>query len=457
MSLIKAGFTKGEIWESGVWSGAGTVFMRLTATLTTFVIIYFLTLYEYGVFKLVLSLVGLFQIFVLSGLDSVVRNEMAHYLKEGNQREASKLFFEFVFLKGVLSLAVWIAFVLAIKIYFSTIYDSNFTNILMIASLSVLLNFLSDTFSLFYRGIGAIKLISKINSCIEVVKLGVFGLIFWTLGSSISSVIIAIVISQMISHVVYLIVARKDLISWWRWRGLQKGSLVWPIVKGYGKWSLATNVLTSLVSNSRNYIIKILLSTEAVAVWNLALSMMGLLYSLIPSNHILNIFMPYKVKIDDLKEGFYRSYVKYLTVAYATLMAVGWVGATVVINLFFPAYKPSLPIFYIMSFVLVLSGVNDFVAAYLHTLRHQQVIFYRTLQKSILTFTFMIVFVKIFGFVGLGIEYLLTTFSLVVFSYLSLIRIHPELKLRLKDFYFSHDDWKLVISKLSLLIRRREI
>src|SRR3989344_9681796 len=103
MNLIKTNFTKEEILESGAWYGAGTIFIRLTATLNTFIIIYFLTLYEYGVFKLILSLIGIFQAFVLSGLDGVIRNEIAHYLKDNEQKKAAKIFFEFVFIKGILA------------------------------------------------------------------------------------------------------------------------------------------------------------------------------------------------------------------------------------------------------------------------------------------------------------------------------------------------------------------
>ena len=73
-----------------------------------------------------------------------------------------------------------------------------------------------------------------------------------------------------------------------------------------------------------------------------------------------------------------------------------------------------LLVFYIMSLVLVLRGVNDFITAYLHTLRYQRIFFYRTMQKSVLNATFIVVFVKLFGFAGLGIEYILTNVYLIL-------------------------------------------
>jgi len=454
MSLVSTDFSKEEIFQSSAWYGASTFFMRGIAALNTFVIIYFLTLYEYGVFKLLLSLVGIFQSFVLSGLDGVIRNEIAHHIKDNQEKNAAQLFFEFFLVKGFIAIVIWAFLVVIIKVYFFKLYDSNFIDILLLASFTILLTFLSNSFSLFYRGIGAITLMSKINSGIEVTKLIVLAIVFWWLSPSIKSVIIVIIISQLISHVTYLFFARSDLRLWWRWYGFGSWSLSWQVLKNHGKWSLATNVLSSLLSSGRNYIVKFLISTEAVAIWSMALSMMSFLYSLIPSNKILAIFLPYKIKLGNLKAGYYRSYVKYLTVAYVVLMALGWVGSFVVVNLFFPAYRPSLPIFFIMSLVLIFAGVNDFVSAYLYTLRHQKIIFYRTLQKSILTIVFMFIFVKLFGYIGLGLEYLLTTTCLALFSYISLIRVYPELKLSWRDFRSNRNDWRYVMAKISNLVRK---
>ena len=277
-------------------------------------------------------------------------------------------------------------------------------------------------------------------------------IVFWWLSPGIVSIIVVIIISQLISHVAYLFFARHDLWSWWQFYKFDSRFSIWQIIKSYGRWSIFTNVLASLLSNGRNYIIKFLISTEAVAIWSVALSMTSLLYSLIPSDKILSIFLPYKIKFGDLKVEYYRLYTKYLTVAYASLMIIGWIGATIVITVFFPSYKASLHLFYMMSLVSILSGVNDFVASYLHTLRHQKVIFYRTLQKNILAVTFMVLFVSLFGYIGLAFEYLLTTTYLVIFSYFSLVRLHPELRLTRANFSFSKSEWHYLVGKISDMI-----
>ena len=163
MSLIKADFTKGEILGSGAWYGASTIFMRGIAALNTFVVIYFLTLYEYGAFKLLLSLVGIFQVFVLSGLDDVVRNEIAQHIKNNQEKSAAQLFFELLLVKGLLATTVWLLLVITIKFYFIRFYPDNFINIMLLASFTLLLNFLN---ALFYMGVGSIALMIMINSVI---------------------------------------------------------------------------------------------------------------------------------------------------------------------------------------------------------------------------------------------------------------------------------------------------
>jgi len=453
MSLVKTDFTKEEIVESGVWYGMSTLITRLTAVINTFLIIYFLTLYEYGVFRLILSLVGIFQAFILSGLDGVIRNEIAHYLKGSQPQKAAKLFFEYVFLKGSLAGFVWGVMIVFINIYFSTIYDSNFTNILLLASTTLLLNFISDASSMFYRGVGAISLLSKMSVIAELVKLFMLILIFWLLSPSIQSVFIVIIFSQIVSLGLYFVTAYRDLCVWWHERRSVKEFIIFTIVKNHGKWSLGNNVLSGLVTNGRNYIIKFLLSTEAVAVWNLALSMFNLLYSVIPSDKFLKVFLPYKIALKDLKVEYYKSYVKYLTMVYIGLMVAGWIGSVIMVNILFPAYKPALPIFYIVSLGLLVSGVNDFVAAYLYTLRYQKILFYRTLQRNILTISLMFIFVHWLGFIGLGLEYLITNIFLTIFSYLSLIKLHPDLRLGLRDFYLTNGDWRHIGIRLWNLLR----
>ncbi len=453
MNLVKSNFTKSEIFESGAWYGASTIFIRLVAVTNTFIVVYFLTLYEYGVFKLILSFVGIFQAFNFLRLDGVIHNEIAQYLKNNKQARAAKLFFEFVFIEGVITVFIWIVTVITIKTYFTTIYDENFINILLIASITILLNFLSDSFSLFFRSIGAVKLTSKINSFGEVAKLAILTLIFLMFSPGIRSVIITIIISQLLLHVIYATFARKDLLAWWGVQSKEKSSLLPEVVKSYGKWTIGTNVLNGIVSNGRNYLIKFLLSTEAVAIWNVALSMMSFLFSLVPSSKILAVFLPYKVKLMELKASSYRLYVKYLTAVYSFLLVGGIIGATIMINAFFLKYKPSLPIFYIISSVLLISGINDFVVAYLNTFRHQKILFQRTVQKNTIALILTIVLVKLFGLIGLGIGYVVTAIYLTVFSYISLIKIYPELKLKVTDLYLKKNDIKYLSVKVPEIIR----
>ncbi len=433
-------FTKKEIIKSGVLYSGSVLVSRVIAAIKGFIIIYFLTVYQYGVFKLIFSLVGMFQSFIISGLDGVVRNDTALLLKNRKDDQAAQLFFEFFFLKLAIALMVWAALWVFIVFFTAGRYEANFIFLLKIASTTVMLNFLSNFLSLHFDTVGAMGKLSKINSVLEIAKLIITVAFFLILGANIETMVLSVVSILVLTNLVYLVATYRELWVWWLRFRFRWPRDIFSLAGAHGKWSVMSNLLSSFVANARNYIIKILLSTEAVAIWSVASQMMGSLYALLPSDKILAVFLPYKIKFDDLRTAPYRLYVKYLSALYWCLLVVGLFGGTILINLFFPAYRLSLPLFYIMTSILIFAGINDFAVAYLYTLHQQKILFMRTVQKSLLTVIFMVLFVKWFGYLGLGLEYAVTTMTLMITSYFSLVKIHPELGLRWIDFKFTKEE-----------------
>lgn len=455
--LIKEDFTKREIFQSGAIYSGSILLNRIVAAINTFVVIYFLTVYEYGVFRLVLSLVGIFQSFVISGLDGVVRNDIAIDLKNKDQNRASQVFFEFAFLKLFLSLAMWIFLYLFIIYFSSDKYGANLILILKIASVTILLNYLSDVFSLFFKSTGALSLMSKLNMVLELVKLPVFLLVFYWWGANVLTLFVSIIITQSVTLFVYWIACHRLLSDWW-----ERFCLKWPveiigIARTYGKWSVLTNIFSDLLSNARNYVIKFLISTEAVAIYNIAKSMIDSLYQIIPSNKVFTIFLPFKINKDDLKEKYYHLGIKYATWLYILLMFIGGVLGTLIIKLFFVKYVSSLVVFYIMLPTFLLFGVSDLVNSYLFVLRKQKIIFYGTLFKNILVVTLIFTLVPIFGIKGLGLEFIISHVVLTGIFYSTLKKMYPGLTIVISDFIISLSEYKYIIFKFKLFLKQRSL
>jgi len=166
----------------------------------------------------------------------------------------------------------------------------------------------------------------------------------------------------------------------------------------------------------------------------------------------LMIFLPYKIRKDELKKEYYHLGIKYATFLYILLMFAGYFAGTLVIKLLFVKYTASLPVFYIMLPAFLLFGLSDFVSSYLYVLRHQKVLFYRTILKNILVVALTFLLVPIFGINGLGIEYIITNIVLVCSLYLVLKRMYPELSVSPSDFWVSFSDLKNLAKKLKSLL-----
>lgn len=452
--LIKEDFTKREIFQSGAIYSGSILLNRIVAVINTFVIIYFLTVYEYGVFRLILSLVGIFQSFVISGLDGVVRNDIAINLKNKDQNRASQIFFEFAFLKLFLSLIMWILLYLFIIYFSSDRYEENLILILKIASVTILLNYLSDVFSLFFKSTGSLSLMSKLNTFLELVKLPVLLLAFYWWGANVLILFVSIIITQSLTLFVYWFACYRLLIDWWK-----RFCLKWPveiigIARTYGKWSVLTNIFSDLMSNARNYVIKFLISTEAVAIYNIAKSMIDSLYQLVPSNKVFTIFLPFKINKGDLKEKYYHLGIKYATWLYIFLMFIGGIIGTLVIKLFFVKYESSLEIFYVMLPVFLFFGVSDLVNSYLFVLRKQKIIFYGTLFKNILSVTLIFTLVPIFGIKGLGLEFIISNIVLTCVLYFTLKKMYPSLNVVISDFFISLSEYKYIIFNFKSFLKQ---
>ena len=125
MTLIKQDFSKEEILQSGIYYAIGGVLASCIALVSSLYVVHSLSLYEYGVFRLILSLTGLFDVLQFSGLNDVARNDVAIALKSQDEKSAAKIFFEFVWLKFVLMLFAWGAFFAFVSFFLGNFYDKN--------------------------------------------------------------------------------------------------------------------------------------------------------------------------------------------------------------------------------------------------------------------------------------------------------------------------------------------
>ena len=87
-------FIEGEV-KSGFWNTA----LYGIVALNSFIIVYFLSVYEYGVYQLILSVVALAESLTVGILDDVIFSDLSRYMGNDNHISAKKLFKEHAFFR----------------------------------------------------------------------------------------------------------------------------------------------------------------------------------------------------------------------------------------------------------------------------------------------------------------------------------------------------------------------
>ena len=446
MTLIRDDFKKEEIVRTGLLYTASGLVSAGISMVGSLYIIYHLTIYEYGVFRLVLSLIGLFQVFLFSGFNDVIKNDIALAVKAKDRAHAGQLYFEFFTAKFFLAFTVWAAFFIFVTYFLSGQYYDGLIRVLQVSSLFIFFRFLNDQLMILYGALGALSTVSRINPLFDAINVVTLITILTVREPIIWYVILANVISQGVNISISIFVLRSDLLTLGREYVLGWPRAILAIIRAYGKWSIFTNILSEALTNGRNYIIKFLISTEAVALFNVASSMYLYLALLFPVQKVLANFLPYKLSSGNVQKEYFALGVKYSTYIYLVMVAGGAVGGSLLVHLFLPKYTPSLPVFYVMLLSMLVLGVQYFCNTYLHVFRQQRAIFFRMLAKVISAVVLLFSLTPFFGLYALGIEHVATNIAMTVLMYWMLIRMYPDLTLTLRDFALHRSDIALFLS-----------
>lgn len=406
---------------SGIWGNIG----KALSFLNSLLVIYFLSVYDFGVYKLVLAFVGFAQIFLFSGFDGVVFNDVARLRGDGDKRGASRTFLEYAASKLIISLLLLLAAVTAT------------TGLFRIASLLVLLYSLGDIMEVFFKSTSDFRALYKFLPLYEGLKLVLIIAAAFSFGLSIKSVIWITVVSYAVAISPFLFKIFQELKIWRRGVGFEifRFREIAKTLKTYGKWAVFNNIFSNFVTNVRPWLIKFFIGTEAVAIYSVALSFVSQLTSFLEFQKILGILAPREWANQERTERIYFRGIKYTTLASVLLIVTGSVGIYFLINIFYPKYLLSLPIFYIMILSLLHHGWSNGVNMVLTVEREQKFLFVQVVAKTLIALIGNTILLPIIGVYGAAWEYLLNVFLVTYFKYRRVKKIGPQFVLKLKQLF----------------------
>lgn len=410
---------------SGIWGNIGKVLSFLNSLL----VIYFLSVYDFGIYKLVLAFVGFAQIFLFSGFDGVIFNDIARTRGANDFKTADRIFLEYLFLKIFLSLLLFFIFFIGADFYYPSA-----SNLIKSASIFIVLYALGDITEVFFKSTADFASLFKFPPLQEFLKsiFLIVGAMTFTL--TVTAVIWIGVFAYIIAVLPFLARIIKSLYkqNTFSLKELLRFSELFAILKNHGKWGAATNIFSNLVTNIRPWLINFFVGTEGVGIYSVALGFVNNLASFMGLQKILSILAPREWLNQKRMEAIYYRGTKYATIAGLFIAILGGITVTIIIQVFYPKYLVSLPLFYIMVLSLILLGASDSANGILTIAREQKFLFGQAVLKSVLTITLNAVLLPLTGLYGAAFEYPLTILFLTALKYRKVKQINKELSLNFR-------------------------
>lgn len=404
-------------------SGFGNTILRFLDLGIAVILLRWLSVFDYGVYRLAIASYEFFAGFFLAGLENVVVSDSAGNIKR-DLRKAKSLFSFYVYFLFVIGVSFWAIFFFGSELI--SPWAGSGAKYLKIISFLFLLAPLETAYKLKFQIFLDFKWLSFYKVIIDIARLAIISASFLFLTFRVEEAIIsgigAIFISVLAAAIFY---KRESLIIIPTLAELKNAIEI--LFLKHGKWALASDFMNNASQNIRPFVIKIFVGTEAVALISVAQSFIANIKSLFPIREILNPVLPRVTdNYERLSEQINRA-TKYSTIAYAIIGAISAILAPIAVFLIFPKYLISLPFFWAILVVSMLtSGFRSVALPVFYALKAQQTLFMITTVRLFCLVIFSVIFTYFFGIWGVVIDLWFNSIIIVQAYSIALRKILPQ-------------------------------
>lgn len=425
-------YLKGE-FSYGFWN----VIAKAVGVANTFFIVSALTLYEYGSFQLLLaSYAGAVTLLSVGG--GVVRNDIIRFEAEGRSGDAKKLFYESSIARIIIGFLLWIlVFLFASSLSFR--FGPDYISLIKIISFLFLHDALLTVITTLIEMRKKFNVIASRTSIAKIAQLAILLYFFFFQSINLRAVVISLVLSLFVTLFLLLFPFFR---SYAEWKNVKKSSnkFLFKILTTYGKWEIVQPLAGKLTSFFEVWAIKLFVSTEAVAIFSVAQTLLNTVAGFFPTK-TLSTLIPMELKNEEKLRKIYTYGAKYLIVFSVAIGLVSFVAIPVLIDLFFNKYIVSLPYFSVLLLTLPILAITSISSAFLTAFRRQKFLFFQKVLKSLVAIPLYLILLPFFGLWGLVFHnfILLTVMTASLYYYLE--NMKPRLFVRWRDFfYFGKED-----------------
>lgn len=440
-------YVRGEL-TAQFWN----VVVKGVSLANSFLVLTALTVYQFGLYQLVLAAIAIADNLSAGLFDDVVVNDTARGLAEQRHAQAKRLFNEFALYKVI------VGAILAALMFFGAgeigaYYGKDIAVFLQIASFLVILEAIRAVQDLFFTAsrslsafaIPAIQEIAKFLLLAGFIFLGTLGI-----RETLQATVIAAFIALLFASWRFLREYRRAF------RGVlahRQGQLR-AAVSRYGTPVLIRYGFSRVTKNVRPWLIKFFVNTEAVALYTLAINLITLAQSVFPITMISRL-LPWEAGDERRLAYIFRRSVKYVFWGGTAVAVLGFLFVPPIITAIFPKYAPAMPLFWVLTATLPFYGVYKIQKSLLLVLREQKILTARLVTESFLVIGLNIVLLPIIGVLGTAVEYVVTYGWRVFLFHRMIAKAHPGLRLKPVSLFSVDPDDRRYAGKLFNLLRNQ--
>jgi len=444
-------FIRGES-RYGFWSVVSKGFGFLNALIT----LASLTLYQYGIFQLLLSLYGAASYFTSIG-NGVVDNDISHFIREKKEGHAKKLFYQYNAIRISASVILWAAFFFGASL-FSEKYSIEFIREIRIISFLFLTEvFFTATESLLVTRLNFAVAASRsaVSKIAQLTVLGYF-LLFGEIG--LREVLISVILSSLIATVT-MIPAFARLYHPWRNTQFPKEKILFSIFFTYGKWDFYRQFINQVVVRIQPWLIKIFVNTEAVAIFSISIALINTIKDFAFPVKTLKSLVPLHMNDSKKTQKIFINSLRYIFLLSIVVSILALLGIPILVSTFFSQYIPSIPYFYLMLIGVPIASMGIITGIFIVALRKQKFLFLHAALRGMITVIFYGAFLPFYGLWALALERIVTPLIMLVITFLYIISVKPGVTLHFRDiFVVGKEDtefFKMMWKDIRVMIRNK--
>jgi O-antigen/teichoic acid export membrane protein len=379
------------------------IVLKIGGIISTVLVLRYLSVYDYGLWRLLLSIITFASIVTLPSLDSVIGADLGRELGKGNIGLYKSIFKKTAIYLIYLGLFAGIILYIGAPIV-KTVTKIDLTLFIQVLAFSliasVILRIYKFVFSThlkfqYSNGVGVA------NKVFYIILLLIF---FFYFKLGLMAVVLAYTASLYLSAIIFVPFFIKT-IKYLRFVKSEEYS-VFGMIKQHGKWGMVGSYFDEVTSSVKPWIIGYFTSIETVGIFSAAVALYSEVANFSPLNNVLSSVFPRESNDKNKLIFMTKKSIKYAIWTYIILALGAVVIVPLTVPILIPHYTDSISIFVLLLVSLLLLPLSNICSVILNTFKLQKQLFISSFVSRLSSMIFVLpLSLHLFGVYGAVIDH----------------------------------------------------